>query len=77
MTGRPWWVALGQLTGVGWYIATAIVAPTLGGLWLDEQVGTRPLFLLVGLVLGIATAFCGTYRMLRIFVESGGRGGTR
>jgi hypothetical protein len=31
----------------------------------------------VGLVLGIATAFCGTYRMLRIFVESGGRGGTR
>jgi ATP synthase protein I len=77
MTDRPWWVALGQLAGVGWFIATAIVAPTLGGLWLDGQAGTRPLFLLVGLALGIATAFYGTYRMLRTFVESGGRGGSR
>jgi ATP synthase protein I len=77
MTERPWWVALGQLAGVGWFIATAIVAPTLGGLWLDERVGTRPLFLLGGLSLGIATAFYGTYRMLREYWTSGDRGGSR
>jgi F0F1-type ATP synthase assembly protein I len=63
MDGRHWWITAAQFTGLGWYIALAIVAPTLGGVWLDRRVGTTPLFLLLGVLLGVALAFYGTYRM--------------
>ena len=63
MNDRPWWVQAAQFAGIGWYIAAAIVAPTLGGVWLDDRAGTSPLFLLVGLLLGVSAAFYGTYRM--------------
>lgn len=68
MNARPWWVLSAQLTGLGWYIATAIVAPTLIGVWLDGKTGTAPLFLLVGLMLGVLVAFYGTYRMAVTFL---------
>ena len=63
MNPRPWWVSAAQFTGIGWYIAAAIVAPTLLGVWVDGKVGTAPLFLLIGLLLGLVVAFYGTYRM--------------
>lgn len=34
------------------------------GFWLDEEIGIRPLFILLGLGLGLFVAFYGTYRML-------------
>ena len=63
MKPRPWWVSAAQFTGIGWYIAAAIVAPTLFGVWVDGKVGTAPLLLLIGLLLGVVVAFYGTYRM--------------
>ena len=63
MNGRPWWVSVARFTGLGWYIGAAIVAPTLGGVWLDERTGTAPLFILLGLLLGVGVAFYGAYRM--------------
>ena len=63
MNGRAWWVSAAQFAGIGWYIAAAILAPTLGGVWLDGKAGTSPLFLLLGLLLGVSAAFYGTYRM--------------
>jgi F0F1-type ATP synthase assembly protein I len=63
MTPRPWWISAAQFTGMGWYIAAAIVAPTLLGVWVDGKVETAPLFLLAGLLLGVAAAFYGTYKM--------------
>ena len=53
-----------QLVGLGWYIAFCLVAGILGGLWLDEQLHLKPLFLLLGLAAGLIAAFYGTYRML-------------
>src|SRR5437588_11853054 len=41
-------------TGMGWTIAVAIVLGVLLGNWLDGRAGTHPLFLLIGLVLGLA-----------------------
>jgi ATP synthase protein I len=70
MTPRPWWISAAQFTGMGWYIAAAIVAPTLLGVWVDGKVGTAPLFLLVGLLLGVAAAFYGTYKMAFGFLTS-------
>lgn len=79
MSSRPWWVAAAQLTGVGWYVAIAIVAPTLGGRWIDQVAGTSPLFLLAGLAVGIVLAGYGTYRMLVAFlgVQGAPPGGNR
>ena len=76
MNGRPWWVAAAQFSGIGWYMAAAIVLPTLGGAWLDRQAGTSPLFLLIGLLLGVVLALYGTYRMIAVFLtgQSDSRG---
>ncbi len=63
MKRRSWWVSAAQFTGLGWYIATAIVLPTLAGVWLDGRAGTSPLFLLGGLLFGVVLAFYGVYRM--------------
>ena len=53
-----------RLIGVGFFIAGVIVLFTLGGLWLDNIFGTRPILLIVGLVLGLAVAGFGVFRLL-------------
>ena len=68
MNHRRWWVVGLQCTGIGWYIAGAIVLGALGGVWLDGWAGTSPLFLLLGVLLGVVLAFYGTYRMAMTFL---------
>lgn len=63
MKRRAWWVTAAWFTGLGWYVAVAILAPTLAGAWLDGRLGASPAFLLAGLALGLASAFWGGYRM--------------
>ncbi len=46
-------------------MASAIVLGTLGGAWLDRTLGSAPVFVLLGLALGLAGGFYGTYRMIR------------
>jgi ATP synthase protein I len=60
---KKWRIAL-SLIGVGWYIGLSIVAGVLGGLWLDDRVNTKPLFVIIGLILGIVVAVYGVYRMV-------------
>ena len=76
MKRRSWWVSAAQFTGLGWYIAAAIVLPTLAGVWLDGRAGTSPLFLLGGLLFGVVLAFYGVYRMASGYL-TGGRDGSR
>ena len=64
MNSRPWWVVGAQFTGLGWYVGVAIVAPTLGGVWLDGKTGAATLFVLLGLFLGLAVASYGSSRMV-------------
>lgn len=45
-----------DLIGLGMLLATSVVAPLLGGLWLDGRLGTSPAGVLVGLLLGIVAA---------------------
>ncbi|MFQ5879799.1 MAG: AtpZ/AtpI family protein [Dehalococcoidia bacterium] len=52
------------LIGIGWYFATCIVLGVLGGVWLDSIFDRRPLFTMLGLVLGLVLAGYGGYRML-------------
>ncbi|MSQ09873.1 MAG: AtpZ/AtpI family protein [Dehalococcoidia bacterium] len=54
-----------QLLTLGWYVAACIVGGILAGIWLDQSFGTPPLFLLLGLALGLTMAFWGMLKMLK------------
>ncbi len=58
------WEAALRLVGVGWYIGICIVSGVLGGLWLDNKFNTKPILVILGLILGIVIAFYGVYRMI-------------
>ncbi len=65
---KRWMQAL-RLMGVGWYIAFCIIFGLLAGLWIDGKVHVRPLFTLIGLAIGMGSAFLGVYRMVLYCVE--------
>lgn len=44
-------------------IAIAVIAPTLGGHWLDTKTGRGPWFTIAGLILGAAVAFRSVQRV--------------
>lgn len=69
MEGAKWVAAL-RLLGVGFFIGGSIVAGVLGGLWLDNRFGTRPILTLVGLFVGLAVAAVGVYQMLLPLLDS-------
>lgn len=48
--------ALGMVSGLGFGIAIPLGLTFLGGLWLDERMGSKPLFMLLGIVLGFVIA---------------------
>ena len=58
------WAVAGRLIGVGGFIGLSIFFGVVGGRWLDTKFDTGVIFTLVGLFLGLALAFLGTYRML-------------
>ncbi|MSQ15588.1 MAG: hypothetical protein EXR50_06975 [Dehalococcoidia bacterium] len=60
-----------RLVGMGWYIATCILIGVVVGVWVDGILGTAPIFILIGLAVGLVTSFVGLYRMVlqAIFVE--------
>jgi len=58
------WVAALRLAGVGWYIGFCIILGVVAGGWLDSKLNTKPVLVIVGLILGVIIAFYGTYRMI-------------
>jgi ATP synthase protein I len=63
--GMSRWAAALRLTGVGFFVAACILGGILAGLWVDNKLETKPLFILLGLAVGLAVAFYGVYRMIR------------
>ena len=62
--GMGRWEAALRFIGVGWFVGLSILLGVWGGLWLDEKLGTAPILIIVGLILGLVVAFYGVYRML-------------
>jgi ATP synthase protein I len=58
------WEAALRFIGVGWFVGVSILLGVWGGLWLDAKLGTAPIMVIVGLILGLVVAFYGVYRML-------------
>lgn len=59
------WVAAMRLTGVGFFIGACILLGTFGGRWLGGKLGNETLFMIGGLVIGLAVAAYGVYQMIR------------
>jgi len=64
------WAAALRLTGVGFFVAACILGGMLAGLWVDNKLETKPLFILLGLAVGLAVAFTGVYRMIRSVMDN-------
>ena len=52
------------MVGVGFFIGGSIVVGVAAGLWLDSRLGTGPILVIAGLLLGVMVAIYGVYRML-------------
>jgi ATP synthase protein I len=46
-----------RLASVGIELAVSIIVGLLGGRWLDQELGTDPWLMLVGLLIGVAAGF--------------------
>ena len=64
------WVAALRLTGVGFFIGGCIILGVFAGFWLDNKLSTKPVFMIVGLILGVIVAGYGVYQMLLPLLEN-------
>jgi hypothetical protein len=56
---------------MGWTMLFSLLLPLLAGVWLDKRLGTVPLFILIGAILGISAATIGVARMtIRTFAKT-------
>ena len=66
--------ALGLALNLSWTMLFSLLLPLLAGIWLDRKLGTVPLFILIGAILGILAATVGVARMtLRTFSQAVGQ----
>ena len=56
--------AMGLVTGLGLSAGGSLLVGVLGGMFIDRLLGTTPLFLIVGILLGMAAAAVGVYRLV-------------
>lgn len=58
-----------DLAGIGIYFAVVVLLPLLGGAALDGAWHTAPLFVLVGLFVGLAAGAAGLWLKVREFTK--------
>ena len=66
---RRWVAALG-VVGFGFFVAVSIILGVVGGRWLDSKLNSEPIWVIVGLILGIVVALYGVYNMLLPLIGS-------
>jgi len=57
---------IGTVATLTWQLLIVVVVPFVGGHFLDEHLGTTPLWTLLGLVLALLLAGLATYRGYQI-----------
>ncbi|TMD85872.1 MAG: hypothetical protein E6I73_16820 [Chloroflexi bacterium] len=55
------------MAGLGFYLAAVVLLPLLGGVALDKAWHTAPLFVLIGLFVGLAAGAAGIWMKVRDF----------
>jgi ATP synthase protein I len=59
------WKLAGRYSAVGIEMAVAVAMGSLGGVWLDRKLGTRPYLFLLGLMIGVGAAVRTVVRVVR------------
>lgn len=60
-----------RLLGLGWYVAACVVVGVAAGVFLDSRFETKPIFTLLGVLLGALSAFYGLYKMVSPLLNPG------
>jgi ATP synthase protein I len=69
VSGRAWgYFAL--FSEVGLVLLVTILAGILAGYWVDQQLGTIPIFVLVGLAVGLTAGAVAVYRLVQRFLST-------
>lgn len=55
----------GRWSAVGIQIGVSVALGAFGGMWLDDRFGTDPLFVLLGIFLGLTAVFIDIYRLMK------------
>ena len=63
-TPPPGGLSGADFAGVGIQFAVAIIAFLFAGQWLDNRIGTKPWFTIIGVFLGSGAAFYNMYRKI-------------
>ena len=59
---------LALFSEIGIVLFTTTLLGVLAGYWLDRQLGTLPIFVLVGLLLGMGAGALAVYRLITRFL---------
>jgi F0F1-type ATP synthase assembly protein I len=62
------WAYFALFSEIGLILFVTTLGGSLAGNWLDEQVGTRPVFILVGLFAGLAAGARAIYGLINRFL---------
>jgi F0F1-type ATP synthase assembly protein I len=55
---------------IGFVLLFTVLAGTLAGYWLDQRLGTVPLFVLVGFAVGTVSGAVACWRLMARFLKS-------
>jgi F0F1-type ATP synthase assembly protein I len=59
---------LALFSEIGFILLVTVLLGVLGGKWADDQLGTLPVFVLVGFFLGLGVGAAGIYRLITRFL---------
>ena len=59
---------LALFSEIGLVFLVTTLAGALAGLWIDGQVGTKPIFVVTGLLGGFGIGAVGVYRLIKRFL---------
>ena len=59
---------LALLSEIGLILLATTLIGVLAGYWLDKQIGTLPIFVLIGLAVGLAAGGLSVYRLINRFL---------
>lgn len=54
---------------IGWRVTIPLVLFVLGGVWLDNKLHTKPIFILLGILFSIVTSFWGIWSTIKKIEE--------
>lgn len=53
---------------IGFVLLFTVLAGILAGYWLDQQLGTVPIFVLIGFAIGLTSGAIGSWRLIARFL---------